>query len=588
MRRNLCYAIYNTFFVSSKKRQKEEKNMFHITATAANKQTPECENIALLNKPTTLLPLDRPKPTTPLDKPLSPGLTNANAVNANAVNADAKCNADAAVNANANAEPNEKDELVRELTLRDLVLMGLGNVVGAGVFVIIGKSILYGGNKTVHALVVVTAFSILMGLVYLEAYSRHQSDITEYLTIQSSFGDGVGTIAMYLIYLFAVLSGVTITISLAKYIFRGEFWGGVKGSDKGSDKGNDKGNKQWWMEFGFIVVILGIMSGINYAGIKTSKVVGNSIAVIMLLVLGGVVAFGARHICWDPVFVTPPSVPWESLSLSAILSLFLFNGYDFIVKISNETKNPEDNKTALILTILITAAIYIGVILTALCVLRYKTAGATYNLISKIYERLFSGGTGKAAALVSYVAGAFIMFNTAFLSLMSSTRFLYGYAAKKLGAPTKAVKGEENLPEPFYTGTDKAKTKAKTETKESNQSIETESIETALNRWWAKLSPNNTPTYAIAVTFVLAAALSLFNNEVVLTVFSNFAVLVILFLLCAALLKIRWAERGDGGAQQAHNYIPGSVSNIPLLVLVAMAGILYTGWVILTGDNLRH
>jgi len=497
------------------------------------------------------------------------------------------------------ANANQTDALVRELTLRDLVLMGLGNVVGAGVFVIIGKSILYGGNKTVHALVVVTAFSILMGLVYLEAYSRHQSDITEYLTIQSSFGDGVGTIAMYLIYLFAVMSGVTITISLAKYIFRGEFFGGgggnssssggssSGGSSSGGSSSGGSSRKQWWTEFGFIVLILGIMSGINYAGIKTSKVVGNSIAVIMLLVLGGVVAFGARHISWNPVFVTPPSVPWESLSLSAILSLFLFNGYDFIVKISNETKNPEDNKTALILTILITAAIYIGVILTALCVLRYKTAGSTYNLISKIYERLFSGGTGKAAAWVSYVAGAFIMFNTAFLSLMSSTRFLYGYAAKKLGAPAKMVNGEENLPEPFYAKVkDANKDKDNHAVKDKKESIET--IETELNRWWAKLSPNNTPTYAIAVTFVLAAALSLFNNEVVLTVFSNFAVLVILFLLCAALLKIRWAERGDRGAQQAHNYIPGSVSNIPLLVLGAMAGILYTGWVILTGDNLRH
>jgi len=555
--------------------------MFHNTATAtatatAKQKKQQCEYIALLNKPTTLANAETDVK--------AHEKTEAKA-DINDVNAKTDAKADA-INPKADykANANQTDALVRELTLRDLVLMGLGNVVGAGVFVIIGKSILYGGNKTVHALVVVTAFSILMGLVYLEAYSRHQSDITEYLTIQSSFGDGVGTIAMYLIYLFAVMSGVTITISLAKYIFRGEFFGGGGG---GSSSGGSS-RKQWWTEFGFIVLILGIMSGINYAGIKTSKVVGNSIAVIMLLVLGGVVAFGARHISWNPVFVTPPSVPWESLSLSAILSLFLFNGYDFIVKISNETKNPEDNKTALILTILITAAIYIGVILTALCVLRYKTAGTTYNLISKIYERLFSGGTGKAAAWVSYVAGAFIMFNTAFLSLMSSTRFLYGYAAKKLGAPAKTVKGEVNLPEPFYADVkDNAKVKDKDKDAETKEEIQS-SIETALNRWWAKLSPNNTPTYAIAVTFVLAAALSLFNNEVVLTVFSNFAVLVILFLLCAALLKIRWAERGDRGAQQAHNYIPGSVSNIPLLVLVAMAGILYTGWVILTGDNLRH
>ena len=32
------------------------------------------------------------------------------------------------------------------LTLSDLILMGLANIVGAGIFVIIGKSIKYGGK----------------------------------------------------------------------------------------------------------------------------------------------------------------------------------------------------------------------------------------------------------------------------------------------------------------------------------------------------------------------------------------------------------------------------------------------------------
>jgi len=90
----------------------------------------------------------------------------------------------------------ETRDLKRELTLTDLVLMGLGNVVGAGVFVILGKSILYGGKYTIPAFVTVAAVSIVMGFVYLETYSRYQSDITEFLVIRETMGDNIGKFAL--------------------------------------------------------------------------------------------------------------------------------------------------------------------------------------------------------------------------------------------------------------------------------------------------------------------------------------------------------------------------------------------------------
>ena len=49
------------------------------------------------------------------------------------------------------------------LTLVDLILMGLANIVGAGIFVILGKSIKYGGNMALLALFVVAMISLLMG-----------------------------------------------------------------------------------------------------------------------------------------------------------------------------------------------------------------------------------------------------------------------------------------------------------------------------------------------------------------------------------------------------------------------------------------
>jgi len=69
------------------------------------------------------------------------------------------------------------------LNLTDLILFGLGNIVGAGIFIIIGKSIKYGGNKTLYALLSVAMISMIMGFCYIEIYSRYSSSITEYLAV---------------------------------------------------------------------------------------------------------------------------------------------------------------------------------------------------------------------------------------------------------------------------------------------------------------------------------------------------------------------------------------------------------------------
>ena len=58
------------------------------------------------------------------------------------------------------------------LSLTDLILFGLGNVVGAGIFIIISKSIFFGGNFSLYALLTVAAISMIMGFCYIEIYGR--------------------------------------------------------------------------------------------------------------------------------------------------------------------------------------------------------------------------------------------------------------------------------------------------------------------------------------------------------------------------------------------------------------------------------
>ena len=53
--------------------------------------------------------------------------------------------------------------LRRELTRGDLIMLGLGNIIGAGIFVITSKLIFYGGNYTIFAIIIVSILSLIMG-----------------------------------------------------------------------------------------------------------------------------------------------------------------------------------------------------------------------------------------------------------------------------------------------------------------------------------------------------------------------------------------------------------------------------------------
>ena len=133
------------------------------------------------------------------------------------------------------------------LTLVDLILMGLANIVGAGIFVILGKSIKYGGNMALLALFVVAMISLLMGVCYIEIYSRFKSSITEFLAIQHTMGETAGQTMLYLIYLFAIFSGATIVISISKYL---SSFGALSSSPV--------------IQMGFSILLLCLMSYINY------------------------------------------------------------------------------------------------------------------------------------------------------------------------------------------------------------------------------------------------------------------------------------------------------------------------------------
>ena len=404
----------------------------------------------------------------------------------------------------------------KELGLMDLIFLGLGCIIGSGVFVILGRTIKFGGKYTLISFIIVALLSLVMGYCYIEIYSRYKSDITEYLAVKNNIGEKTGKITLIIIYLFSVFSAITVVVSITKYIGRNGF---------------NLFKNSAMKEIGFSIFLITVMTIINLAGIKTSKLVCNSIGIMMMLILGGIILLGGNKVCINKL-KNGPKIKWDSFVLATILALFLFNGFDIIVKMSDEAKNEKDTKKALVWTITSTGLIYLLVIIIGICILGYGKISGTYHPISMIYEYLVN----KKFGYLVYVLGGIILFNTAFLTLIGATRFLYGLA-----------RDDEIIFSDKLSVVDK----------------------------------NKTPRNAIYATFGLSVASALLNNEVILAVFTNFSAMYILILVAISVLIIRWRERNNEKEKEEHNYIRGNIGNIPVPVVLSLMVMIYFMGVIL-------
>ena len=408
------------------------------------------------------------------------------------------------------------NNLKKSLSLLDLVFFGLGNVTGAGVFVLITKTILYSGKYVLPVFILVTIISCIMGLVYLEIFNRYKSPICEYLIVKETLGHHYSHVLIYVIYLFVVFSALTIIIALSKYIGTIPYFYFLN---------------NYISQVSISIALILLMSFINYCGIEVSKLVGNTIAVGLLLFLCGIILSSIKFFSLKKI-VQGPVVPFDSIVLSAIIGFFLFNGFDAIVKISTEVIDEENVFYGLIITLLISSIIYILIIISCLSVMGFKNTVHSESPLTKMYELLYNPQVG----FFAYIVGIIIMFNTAFLSALTATRFMYSCANKN---------------HIMFSG------------------------------FWKELNSNKVPSNAIIVTALIAILFSLFNNEVILAIFTNFSLFIILISLCASLLIVRWNERANIEKQKTSNYIWGNVNNIPLLVVIQIIVLVYLFYKIL-------
>ena len=266
--------------------------------------------------------------------------------------------------------------LVRTLHARDLVALGIGAVIGTGIFILPGhEAALHAGPAVAIAFLLAAIVSGIVGMAYAEFSSAMPVAGSAYSFGSVVYGEVVGWIlgwALLLEYFLAVSAEATgfasyfndnileaLGINLPKALQAGPMEGGI-------------------INFSAVAVVL-IVAFILYQGASLSKKIEDimvilKVAIIILFIVVGLVYIKAENYVpfYPKEFHTAPA-GFGGISTAAATVFFAFIGFDALAANSAETANPGKNVVKGILgTVLIAVILYVSFSLVLTGMVNYK------------------------------------------------------------------------------------------------------------------------------------------------------------------------------------------------------------------------
>ena len=304
-------------------------------------------------------------------------------------------------------------QLARTMGLFALIVYGVGDMVGAGIYVTIGRAAGEMGNAIWLAFCASMVAAMLTGLSYASIASRYPRAAGAAYVTHRAFGF---PLLSYVVGLATAASGLTSMAAGANGFAENlrVFAGGAPA---------------WVVIVGF----LGVIAVINFWGIRESMWANLLCTAVEVGGLVFVIAVGARF--WGDVnYLQAPApgggtaTPGALLVLNgAVLTFFSFIGFEDMLNVSEEVKDPVRTvPRGLIGALAIGTLLYIAMSITAVSVVDYR------ELADPARGAPLAQITSKAAPWLSpWVFTAITLFavaNTALINYIMGSRLLYGMA----------------------------------------------------------------------------------------------------------------------------------------------------------------
>jgi len=279
------------------------------------------------------------------------------------------------------------------LSVRQAAFIGVGAMVGAGIFALLGAAGEVAGAAVWLSFLIAGVIAVLQGYSFAKLGARYPSagGLLEY--VAKGFGDGhITGVTAWLTYSANAIVTAMVAVSFGSYasaIFAGESKG--------------------WAKF-FAVLIIVVMTAVNIVG---AKLVANAQTVIVYVVVGILVVFAiVTLVNMDPSLLAFSGYPpLQDIVSSVALTFFAFLGFGIITFTAKDLANPARQlPRAMFLALGIATVIYIAIAL------------GVFGTLT-VDEVIASGGTALAVAAKPTLgqAGYWLMAITALFATAGAT-----------------------------------------------------------------------------------------------------------------------------------------------------------------------
>jgi APA family basic amino acid/polyamine antiporter len=295
----------------------------------------------------------------------------------------------------------EPPGLRRVLSLPATVFYGVGQILGAGIYSIIGAAAGEAGTALWWAFLVAAAVAFLTSLSYAELATAYPEAGAEYVYLRRAVPEVPAAAAV--VGLIIVVAGVATasTVSLAFGGYLRLFLAIPVGAAA--------------------VGLLLLCTAVNIAGIRESSWTNIVFTLVEAAGLILVIAVGAGTPRFADVLLTPPH---PGIFAAAALVFFAYLGFEDIANLADEMRSPaRDLPRAILWSLGITSVLYLLVGIAAVALVSPDVLAASGSPLA--------AAVAAAAPRLAGVLGAVALFataNTALITLIVASRMLFGMA----------------------------------------------------------------------------------------------------------------------------------------------------------------
>ncbi|MBW3012497.1 APC family permease [Candidatus Woesearchaeota archaeon] len=295
--------------------------------------------------------------------------------------------------------------LKRVVGLAGLLAAGIGTILGARIYALVGKAAAFSGNSLWIAFVISAVIAMFTGLSFAELSSKFPKAGGPYYYAWRIFNRKVGFFVGLGMIVAGILVSVTLCLAFGGYVSSLIPVPAILSA----------------------IALIAIVAAINYLGVK--EAIGFNfvatlieLAGLIIIIALGVKFFGSAN------YFEFPSDGFVGILGAVGVIFFAYLGFEDVVNLAEETKHAKKLvPLAVILSVVITTIVYVLVAVAAVSVVPAEVLAQSDAPLTLVFRTATNMPAGYLFSVIALVS----IFNTILLMFLATTRIVYSMGRDK-------------------------------------------------------------------------------------------------------------------------------------------------------------